>query len=180
MNPQKRLFFALWPDDLTRQKCLKVVQGIDKQSIRLIEPANLHVTLLFMGHVSVEQEQSIRQEASKIVVPKLTLCFNQLSYWKKPGILCLTTTEIGTDLTALVSGLTRAAKKLDIRVDDRPYKPHVTLAKKARNSWVQEFEPITWLSTSFYLIESTTHGDGSEYRIIEQWQAKENVTFAKE
>ncbi|MBM4208354.1 MAG: hypothetical protein FJ190_10220 [Gammaproteobacteria bacterium] len=68
--------------------------------------------------------------------------------------------------------MTGIAKKLDISVDERLYKPHVTLAKKVRNSWVQQFEPINWLASSFALIESITHEDRSEYRMIEQWQSK--------
>jgi 2'-5' RNA ligase len=174
MITRKRLFFALWPDDLTRQKCTHVTQGINKRAFCLVTPANLHVTLLFLGYVSAEQEQEIRQEAATIVVPKIAICFNQLSYWKKPGVLCLTSTENSPDAIRLVSDLTIAAKKLDIVIDDRPYKPHVTLAKKAKGSWVKEFEPINWFAMSFCLVESIAHADGSEYRIIGQWDLQQN------
>jgi len=75
---------------------MKVAQGINKQPVRLIEPVNLHVTLVFLGYVGTEQELAVRQEAAGIVFfLKFSLCFNQLSYWKKPGILCLTSTDAG-------------------------------------------------------------------------------------
>lgn len=180
MSPKKRLFFALWPDDLTRQKCMKVAQGLNKQSVHWIEPVNLHVTLVFLGYVSAEQELALRQEATRIVFPKFSLCFNQLSYWKKPGILCLTSTDAGADLRNLVGDLSSVAKNLHILVESRPYKPHVTLAKKVRNSWVQQFEPINWFASSFALIESVSHEDLTRYRIIEQWQARPTASFAGE
>ncbi|MEQ1740186.1 MAG: RNA 2',3'-cyclic phosphodiesterase [Methyloglobulus sp.] len=165
----KRLFFALWPDDITRQKCVKITVAINKS---VVSPTNLHVTLLFLGNVTLDKETVLRQEAAIIPPPKLTLCFNRLSFWKKPGVLCLTSTDDNPELISLVNNLAVAAKKLEIPVDQRPYKPHVTLVKKAKASKTLGFEPVNWRSNSFCLVESCSQPNGVEYRIIEQWEAK--------
>jgi RNA 2',3'-cyclic 3'-phosphodiesterase len=61
------------------------------------------------------------------------------------------------------------ARKLDIPIDERPFKPHVTLAKKAKELATLELEPITWRSKSLCLVESCPLSNGVEYRIIGQW-----------
>ncbi len=169
MTPQKRLFFALWPDALTRQKCVNLTQGISKQGIRWVAPENLHVTLLFLGCVSLENELALKQDAALISSPDFTLYFNQLSYWKKPGVLCLTATSVSAELTQLVSALTLAAKQRGIAIDPRAYKPHVTLTRKVKDAEVLEFEPIVWSSMSFCLVESRPTLHSTDYRVIAQW-----------
>lgn len=168
----KRLFFALWPDDITRQQCVKITKGINKEKARPVNPANLHVTLLFLGNIAADKEISFRLEAATIPIPKTTLRFDQLNFWKKPGVLCLTATDSSPELMALVDNLSIVARKLDIPIDERPFKPHVTLVKKAKELTTLEFEPVIWHSKSFCLVESCSLINGVEYRIIEQWVAK--------
>lgn len=171
----KRLFFALWPDDITRQRCVNITQAIGNDKTRLVDPANLHVTLLFLGSIVPNKEIAFREEAAIIPTPKITLRFDHLNFWKKPGVLCLTATDSSPELMALVDNLSILARKLDIPIDERPFKPHVTLAKKAKESMALEFEPITWCSESFCLVESCPLSNGVEYRIIGQWGAKETL-----
>ncbi|WP_411726629.1 RNA 2',3'-cyclic phosphodiesterase [Methyloglobulus sp.] len=168
----KRLFFALWPDDMIRQQCVKITRAINNGKIRPVNPANLHVTLLFLGNITTDKEIAFREEVAIIPVPKITLRFDHLNFWKKPGVLCLTATDNSPKLMALVDNLAIVARKLDIPIDERPFKPHVTLAKKAKEPMTLEFEPIIWHSKSFCLVESCPLSNGVEYRIIEQWVAK--------
>lgn len=175
MTPKKRLFFALWPDQLTRQNCVKLGQGINKKGMRLVTPENLHVTLLFLGCISLEKEFALRQDAARIAAPDFTLCFNQLSYWKKTGVLCLTAAAKSAELTQLVSALTLAANTQGIVVDPRAYKPHVTLARNVKDAKVLEFEPVIWPSTSFCLVESRPKLSRTDYRIIAQWDLQQTT-----
>jgi 2'-5' RNA ligase len=168
----KRLFFALWPDEFTRQRCLSVIQAIDMPQTRAVKAINLHVTLLFLGKVDREKEQILREEASKLYAPELTLSFVKLSFWKKPGILCLSSNTNNRDLIKLVEELGRIAKKLAIPIEDRPYKPHVTLIREAKILTVTEFEPIIWRSNSFCLVESSVNDHQINYNVLERWQLK--------
>lgn len=165
----KRLFFALWPDDNTRLQCLNIREAIDSGKIKPVHAANLHVTLVFLGNVAADKEIALRQAVANIFVPEITLRFNKLSFWKKPGILCLTATGLCPELISLVDHLSTLARKLDIKIDERAYQPHVTLAKKVKEPDILEFEPITWRSNAFCLVESCTLLSGVQYRIVEQW-----------
>lgn len=167
----KRLFFALWPDDIIRNQCVKISHAIRLESARSVEPANLHATLLFLGNIDSDKELTFRQEAAAIPVPKITIQFDQLSFWQKPGILCLTAAKFSPELVMLVDNLSTIARKLDHPIDARPFKPHVTLVKKVKKLITLEFEPIIWHSEAFCLVESCSLTNGVEYRIIEQWKA---------
>ncbi len=143
--------------------------------MRLVAPENLHVTLLFLGCVNAEQEIELRQAAATIAVPQLTLCFNQLSYWKTPGVLCLTATAIDAELTTLVSALTLAANQQGIAADPRAYKPHVTLARRVKDAKVLEFAPIVWSPSSFSLVESQPTLNRTDYHILAEWGLQQPV-----
>jgi RNA 2',3'-cyclic 3'-phosphodiesterase len=84
----------------------------------------------------------------------MSLCFDRLSFWKKPGILCLTTPSTYPEVETLVGMLSKLARELDIQTDGRPFRPHITLVKKATKLTPLEFAPINWHSNSFFLVES--------------------------
>lgn len=167
----KRLFFALWPDAEVKAQCAKIIHGFDNGKGRKIPPENLHVTLLFLGNISNEKELALKEAIRGVFIPDIELCFNKLSFWKKPGILCLTASKIDPALIKLVDNLSSAAKKLGITVDEHTYHPHVTLFRKVNGIAGYNFEPITWQSSSICLVESTLILQSSEYRVIETWHA---------
>jgi RNA 2',3'-cyclic 3'-phosphodiesterase len=168
----KRLFFALWPEDIIRQQCVDIGKAILTEHARLVRPANIHVTLLFLGNIDTDKEERFKQVLATVQVPSTTLCFNKLSFWKKPGILCLTTSNTYPGVETLVGMLSRLGGDLGIQTDERPFKPHVTLAKKATKLMPLEFDPINWNSSSFCLVESVNCPKGIEYRIVEEWGGK--------
>jgi RNA 2',3'-cyclic 3'-phosphodiesterase len=129
------------------------------------------VTLLFLGNVTDGQALALKQAAALISIPPITLYFDQLRYWKKPRILCLTATQANQDLNTLVDGLAALAKMLEIPLDDRPFQAHVTLARAADNVAKLDFAPVLWQSTAFCLVESCTVMHKVEYRMVECWDS---------
>lgn len=165
----KRLFFALWPEDIIRQRCVDIGKAILMEPARLVRPANIHVTLLFLGNIDTDKEERFKKALATVQVPGMSLCFDKLSFWNKPGILCLTTPNAYPGVESLVGMLSRLAGELGIQTDERPFKPHVTLVKKATKLMPLEFAPIHWHSSSFCLVESVNCPNGIEYRIVEEW-----------
>lgn len=165
----KRLFFALWPDQNTRQACAKLAKTLSCSGGKPVAPENLHVTLVFLGSVDDETEAALTSAASAIQVPRLTITFDRVDFWRKPRILCLTGRTEGGELKTLVAELNAVSQTLSIEVDRRPYTPHVTLVRKAREPKAITFEPIVWQTDSFCLVESRTLPEGVEYRVIQEW-----------
>ncbi len=171
----KRLFFALWPDEVARQLCVDEMRKL-KAYGKPVAPTNIHVTLLFLGATDAERQRELSEFASTITIKPMTLAFDKLSYWKKPAVCCLTSSSGDAAVSALVEQLSRAAASLGIEVDNRPFKPHVTLLRKALFSPLldQILEPIVWNADDFCLAESRSTPPGVEYRVIKRWQAAAN------
>ena len=161
----KRLFFALWPDESARQQCRKITRAVHGYG-RSVSPNNLHVTL---GSVDQAKEEAMIAAADKVVVEPMTLTFNQLHLWKRPGVVCLGTGHSDPALSDLVSELTSAAVQNEISVDSRPYKPHVTLLRKAKSLPEIRFKPLVWRIDDFCLVESCSTRNGVEYKVIQRW-----------
>ena len=112
----KKLFFALWPDDEARQKLVQLQQAIDAKGVRWVPGQNLHATLVFLGNVDETTETAIQQRVAGISIGPFTLTFDQLSYWRRPRILCLTCRQFGPEVVALAdhSGTTRHSTDLSL------------------------------------------------------------------
>lgn len=164
----KRLFFALWPDEETRQRCRQIMRAV-RSAGKPVSAMNLHITLVFLGSVDDAKQAAMTQAAANIVVPPMTLAFNRLDYWKRPKVVCLSTEQLDPAVSSLVEQLTLAAVQNGIEVDQRPYKPHVTLLRKAKSPTEIAFEPILWQAGEFCLVESCSTAAGVEYRVIERW-----------
>ena len=164
----KRLFFALWPDESTRQRC-KDIASLLRDHGRPVAATNLHITLVFLGSVDEAKQAAMTQAAANIVVQSMTLTFNRLDYWKKPAVVCLCTEQIDPVVSSLVDQLTAAAIQNGIAVDLRPYEAHVTLLRKAKSPSEIQFNPIPWQADTFCLVESCSTPSGVEYRVIQRW-----------
>ncbi len=165
----KRLFFALWPDARTRQLIVNFKQSIKSDRLKQVKADNLHVTLLFLGNIDNKSEALIRKNVVNIDVEAFSLNFSQLSYWRKPRVLCLTTEQYSEQLLILVDALKNRAALCGITTEDRPYKPHITLARKAVSDVSVDVQPITWQAEVFCLVESVNTADGVHYRVLQSW-----------
>jgi 2'-5' RNA ligase len=165
----KRLFFALWPDPETRAKCASVAAAL-KACGRPVLPDNLHVTLVFIGSVDEATEAKLIEAAETVSFAKVSIRFDTLDYWHRPRIICLTGKPEDGAAAALVEALNHIAAALEIRTDDRPYRPHVTLLRKAKKLPPLFFEPIVWQSDAFCLVESCSTPEGVVYRVLKTWQ----------
>lgn len=170
MTDTSKLFFALWPDDETRQALARLSQSIAAKEFKWVQPHNLHVTLVFLGQVDKDVTSLIKQSVSGIAVQPFELTFDSLSYWSRPKILCLTCLQPAPkDAMILASALTAAAENCGLQTDTRPYTPHITLARHVRYLPDVKFEPFIWRTEAFCLVESCSEPGGVNYKVIQQW-----------
>ena len=58
----------------------------------------------------------------------------------------------------------------DFKFDRRPYVPHITLLRNARQAPAEDRSPeVSWPVESFALMESAPRERGREYRILRSW-----------
>ena len=165
----KRLFFALWPANETRKQIDIINQSLCVKRLKKVKYDNFHVTLVFLGNVSAESEALIRQRMKNISTQAFTISFDQLSFWRKPGLLCLTTQPYNQPLFILVNALKRELGQCGMTLEDRPYKPHISLARKAHRPIDIDIPPIEWQVKSFGLVESLSTPEGVYYRVVQTW-----------
>jgi 2'-5' RNA ligase len=165
----KRLFFALWPDDETRSQIDHLNQSIGLSGLKKVNRNNLHATLVFLGQVDDKSEATFRLGAEKIKVEPFQLVFDQLVFWKKPKILCLTANQHHPQLLALVNALKNLADQSNIKTEERPYQAHITLARKATHAIKIKIEPVEWQAQSFCLVESCSTPNGVIYKVLHRW-----------
>ena len=165
----KRLFFALWPDDKTRKQLNSFNQSISQNGLRKLKADNLHITLLFLGNTDAATEGLLRKKVDSIRIQPFVLTLDQLDLWRKAKILCLTTQQYDPQLGVLVDALNHIAEQCGMHIEGRPYKPHITLARKAQKLIDINVLPIQWQADSFCLIESSSTPDGVHYQVLQRW-----------
>lgn len=165
----KRLFLALWPDTILRQKLAYLNESIIDKGLKKVKPHNLHVTLVFIGNVDNSTEQAIRQQLTQIVAKPISIMFDQFTLWTKGGILSLTSSQQPTQLIDLVEQLKIIIEEEGVELDSRPYTAHITLARKARVKPIIVFEPFSWQATQFVLVESVSTPLGVDYQLLANW-----------
>jgi len=165
----KRLFFALWPSDKTRKQIDSFNCSISSTHLKKVKADNLHVTLVFLGNVDTESELMLRQSVSDIKVEPFDLHFNQLAFWSKQRILCLLTQHYDEQLLMLVNQLKRKVEQCGLKTEERPYKPHITVARKATRLTDTKAFSIEWSAQSYCLVESCSTEDGVRYQVIQRW-----------
>lgn len=170
-----RLFFALWPDESTRQILTRLTETFSAQAGKPVVPNNLHVTLVFLGNVDQITASAIKQRACDISVEPFELTFESLNYWQQPKICCFTCKDIPPQIIDLASKLNTFAKQSGLQTDPRPYVPHITLSRHAQSAPEQAITPLVWRADAFCLVESSSEPEGVCYRVLQCWPLLNNL-----
>ena len=86
----KRLFFALWPDDRQRERLRDTMSPVARQvEGNAVYRANWHVTLVFVGNFPASRVPELHQATESIAVDPFRLRFDRLAFWQRPRIACL-------------------------------------------------------------------------------------------
>jgi len=106
------------------------------------------------------------------------LVFDRVEYWEKARVLVATarTSAGGTAAGALARELLEATHRGGFEPDPKPFRPHVTLARKVgKQTRPLETHTVTWVCNAFALVESRTLPDGPVYSVVETFPLTEGV-----
>ncbi len=134
-------------------------------------PQDLHMTLVFLGRVLLEQFPCVRDVAAAIAAEQFRLEINQIDYWKRPRILWCGPDRTPDPLQQLVHDLQQGLTQCSFEPEQRIYKPHITLARKARPAPAQLLdESIVWQPREFVLAGSHSGPKPPRYHILDRWK----------
>ena len=193
MTPTLRLFFAVDATALATQllalqqqwfKALADQKAKAPSRAVAVAPENLHMTLLFLGNLTQAQCDNLilattaARLGAQLSPFSVTLCRSGLFpsakvAWLGPATTPAPLTQLEQQLRALVS-------ELGLAVEPRPYRPHITLLRKASSPVNQDLAtalapppaPLTLPVNEFALYESRSTPDGVRYLPLASWQIK--------
>ena len=165
-TPPLRLFFALpCPPALAAQICAwRDTLPLDGQPVA---QANLHLTLAFLGSVPRGRKAELRAIGERLPRQGFELELDHVARWGN-GILHLAPSHIPAALHALVQALREALRAGGFEVEQRPFHPHITLARHAHHtptataSFLLPARAVT-------LFSSENSPSGVRYRAIGEW-----------
>ena len=169
--PTQRLFFALWPREEVRSGLAEVMASLDVHRAKPVPAENLHITLLFLGSVTAQTRICAEKIAEGIAGHPFELRLDQIGFWPQSGIVWLGARELPESLAALVRDLHLGIAGCGIDLDARPFKPHVTLMRKALVARRERpLVAVAWRVDDFALVESKATRDGSHYQVLMSWR----------
>jgi 2'-5' RNA ligase len=125
-----RLFLALWPTPQVRSGLLAWRDAFAwPASATVVAPERLHMTLHFIGAVPAERVDAV-QAGLAIEPAAFELRFGRAEVWPR-GIAVLRPLAEPPALHDLHQRLGEALRALDLPTEARPFRPHVTFARRA-------------------------------------------------
>ncbi len=170
-NATRRLFFALWPDDPTRQQLVRETRrAVRRCGGKPVAPAHYHVTLAFLGTVPAERFDNIVAAGRAVAFAQQELLFDLVGYWPRPRVLWAAPSRCPPSLNALVSMLWVRLADVGFERDARAYQPHLTLCRKVGRAVKAKLaRPVPWSASGFVLVESVVVDGRSSYQVVERF-----------
>ena len=140
-----------------------------------VPPANLHITLAFIGDIKRTALEHIADAAESYfamnVIGGGTLVLDTVGYWSKPGIFWIGPSQWPQTLNRLSQKLGHLSCAAGGKRNNRPFQPHVTLHRRCRNPPAAPlYEPNVSLSYAHCtLFESHQGKKGVSYHALERW-----------
>ena len=128
------------------------------------------MTLNFLGQVGPDRYDCLVEAAGRVRTPPFSLMIDRVGCWRRPRLLWSGPSQVPAELEALVHALGEEIKGCGFEPETRPYRPHVTLARKTGTAMASELEKgITWDVRSFSLITSDSGKSLPRYQVLKKW-----------
>lgn len=166
----RRVFFALWPDAETAE----TLSGWARRAHaafggRVMRPETLHLTLAFLGMVSNDRIAELASLLDEAVLIGGALRLDRYGRFRGPRIVWAGPSAPAPWLDALHGWLWRALARRGFPRPDEPFRPHVSLLRRAEPgdlSLLPVPEPLDWTPRRCVLVASAPRPEGSFYEIL--------------
>ena len=167
-----RLFVAveIAPDIRERLTHFMAERKLEMPNARFVRPEGLHVTLKFLGEVAETKLASLTTALAEIHEDSFSLTLRGTGFFpnqKRPRIFWVGLhSDPEAALSNLAASVDHACAQLGFAPEERPYQPHVTLARlsnsRASPRITDESFGMMW-ATHFHLYQSQLHPKGAIY-----------------
>ncbi|MHB1795134.1 MAG: RNA 2',3'-cyclic phosphodiesterase [Acidobacteriaceae bacterium] len=148
--------------------------------LRWSTPESWHITLQFLGNTSETQYECVVARLRELHVVPIPIEMDDLGFFDRAGIF-FAGVALTPELLALQLRVTKITIPCGFTQEDRPYRPHITLARtKGRKNAIgletlkakirQQPKFSRFVAEEFLLYESFTRPNGSQYDIRERFR----------
>jgi len=166
----KRIFFALWPNDRQRDQLRNAISPVAK----LVEGNAVyrgawHVTLAFIGEYPEEMISFLQVAAEEVRFEPFRLRFDKAEFWPRQKVAVLAAQSVPAELERLVAALNGVLLDAGVTVETHAFRPHITIVRRARQFETQRLAQATLVEwTGFELIESVSAQGSVTYHPLKQ------------
>jgi RNA 2',3'-cyclic 3'-phosphodiesterase len=164
-----RLFTGLWPEGPLRAAIARWQgQWEWPQRASIVKADRLHLTLHFLGDIDASMLPAL-VKMLRVPFEPFQLEFGHAGVWPN-GVAVLEPHSKPPQLLELHERVGAALATLDIPLDTRPYRPHITLARRAFGARAPQQGPgLHWRAESGFVIVRSMPG-GAGYQVIERFR----------
>ncbi len=165
------MFFAVEPSPaLVRRLQAHAARWNWDAQARRSPPHKLHLTLVFVAAADPEQVQALLRLGARVAATHrgCRLVLDRASVWPQGGIAHLAPSAVPDALRALQQALHAGARAAGAHPDQRTWRPHLTLARRAQPGQApREVAPLDWQVRSFSLQRSLP--GAARYQTLGRW-----------
>lgn len=201
MNPRPaaamaRVFFALLPNRRCAQRLQSLADDLAARfGGRAMPPETLHLTLAFLGDVSVDRLPVLLAMAGAVAddagqwapagsesgALRGVLPLDRLGYWARQRLLWAGSAAFPPALRALAGQLAERTRAMGVAVPRSPFVPHVTLVRRLvlapAESGLEGLDllkdaPLVWPWHEFVLLRSLRSGAVPSYESLGRWRIR--------
>jgi 2'-5' RNA ligase len=195
-----RIFVGIDLDSDIRSRISRFIEGVEgfAPNARWMHPESLHITLKFIGEQTFEQVEAITKRLRQVENRVFEIRIGGYGFFPtaKAARVFWIGVHAGPQLHELSKAIDAATAEFGIPREDRPYSPHLTLARAGNRSGspkpqkgdgptkvfailekrlaaLGELDFGGMMAREFILYESQLSPGGSKYRKLEQFALRE-------
>ena len=135
-----------------------------------VHPHDLHLTLAFLGSQPLSRLDDLLSAGAQVAgIRPFDLCLDHLALWND-GLLHLAPSHPPPELLGLQQKLCECLAQYGFVLEQRPYRPHLTLARRASLPANPPTTGFGWRADKFALFHSEPATIGPRYRQIDAWK----------
>jgi 2'-5' RNA ligase len=186
-KPEMRLFIGIPLASVTTRDLAAEVNRLQStsrnpartDSYRWSARESWHITLQFLGSTTAQQFECVVARLRALHHIPIHIQIGALGTFARAGILFVDV-HVTPQLLALQQSVTAATANCGFTPEDRPYHPHITLARRKGRGGNKEFRNLrlqvtppphfsSFTAESFVLYQSIPSPEGSRYEIRERF-----------
>lgn len=172
-----RAFIAIELPKELKERLLFIQNEFELALVKFVSEEKMHITLFFLGNINPKQFEKVKEAIEKTEIKKFGIAIKGMDSFsrKDPHVLFAKIDEGKEEILQIYLSMLEDIKNAKINLENRPYLPHVTLARTShpnKSDKIAIFSLIernaqvlfgSFICSSIKIVESRPAGQSYEY-----------------